>query len=82
MKLDGNNFNYTEQISKCIIDCIERLRFAHVTEIKTKENRTDWITNTIKNAITKPNQLFQNSTKSPSENNNKKYKKQRNVVTS
>ena len=80
MKLDGNNFNYTEQLSKCILDCIER--FAHVTEIKTTENCTDWITNTIKNAITKPSQLFQNSTKSPSENNNKKYKKQRNVVTS
>ena len=43
MKLDENNLNYTEQISKCILECIER--FALVTEIKTKENPTDWITN-------------------------------------
>ena len=72
-KLDKNNANYTEQISKCIQECIER--FAPVTEMNTKENPTDWITKTIKNAITKRNQLFQNWTKSPSENNNKKYKK-------
>ena len=72
--------NYTEQISRCILECIER--FAPVTEIKTKENPTDWITNTIKNAITERNQLFKNWTKSPSEINNQKYKKQRNLVTS
>ena len=80
MKLDENNLNYTEQISRYILECIER--FAPVTGIKTKENPTDWITNTIKNAITKRNQLFQNWTKSPSEINNQKYKKQRNLVTS
>ena len=80
MNLDGNNLNYTEQIPRCILDCIER--FAPVTEIKAKENTADSITNTIQDAITKRNQLFQNWTKSPSVNNNKKYKKQRFVFTS
>ena len=73
MKLFGNNLKYTEQISRCILDCIER--FAPVTEIKTKENPIDWITNTDKNAFTNRYQLFQNWTKSPSEKKNKKYQK-------
>ena len=46
MKLDGNSLNYTEQFSKCILDCIER--FAPVTENKPKENSADWYTNTMK----------------------------------
>ena len=48
MKLDGNNLNYTEQSSRCKLECIER--FAPVKEIKTEENPTDWITNTTTKA--------------------------------
>ena len=44
MKLDGNNLNHTEQTSRCIFEFLER--FAPVTEIKTTENPSDWITNT------------------------------------
>ena len=80
MKLDVNNLSYTEQISRCILECIDR--FAPVTEFKRKENLNDWITNSIKNAITKRDQLFRNWTNSPSDINKEKYKKQRNVVTS
>ena len=46
IKIDGNNLNYTEQISRCLLNCIEH--FPPVTEIKTKEKPTDWISNTIK----------------------------------
>ena len=80
LKLDANNMNFTEEISRCILECIDR--FAPEKEMKTKENRSDWITNTVKNAITKRDRLFQKWTRSPTEENLIKYRKQRNLVTS
>ena len=69
-KLDVNNLNQREQISRCISECIER--FAPEQEIKTKKP-TAWNTKTVKIAFTERDQPFPNWTKSLSENNRQKY---------
>ena len=57
MKLDRNNLNHIEQVSRCLLDCIER--FALVTEITTNENPDNWITNTIKTPLLNEINCFQ-----------------------
>lgn len=79
-KLDPNCGHYVQNISKTTMECVDR--FAPLTTVKIKQYSNDWITNKVKNAITKRNKLFQLWVQSPTQNNKNIYKRQRNVVTS
>ena len=51
LNLAGNNFKNTEQVCGTVLESIEQVVVS--VEIKAEENPNDWVTNKIKNAITK-----------------------------
>ena len=57
-------------------------RFAPLQTHPKPKNGADWITNKLKNAISKRDELFQNWVKNPSDQTREKYRKFRNKVTS
>ena len=81
-KLDPECDNLVEKISKTILECVDK--FAPLTAVKRRQqhNSNDWITNEIRNAITKKDKLFHQWVQSPNEINRDLYKRQRNIVTS
>ena len=68
-----------ESIIKSVRECIEK----HAPEIvkPISEPNIDWITNKIKNAITRRNTLFEKLIDNPSFENQEKYKTIRNKAS-
>ena len=61
-------------------ECVDR--FARETFIKSQNNGNDWVTNKVKNAVTKRDEFLHKWVSNPSYFNRETYKKQRNLVTS
>ena len=68
------------EISRIIMECVDR--FAPERELNSHYDQNDWITNKIKNAIVKRDELFQKWIKSPTTDSERAYKTFRNKVTS
>ena len=78
-KLDQLDKLDIEKITETIMFCVDK--FAPEKETTKTEKCDEWITNKIKNEITKRNKLFREWTVSSTDDNKEKYKNQRNKVT-
>ena len=78
-KLDQLDKLDIEKITETIKFCVDEL--APEKETTKIEKCDEWITNKIKNEITKRNKLFREWTVSSTDDNKEKYKNQRNKVT-
>ena len=70
---------HVESIIKSVRECIDKHAPEKVNPIS--ESTNDWITNKIKNAITRRNTLFEKWKNNPSTENKEKYKTTRNKVS-
>ena len=71
---------HVESIVNSVIECVDK--FAPLRVCSAKETPNQWITNKIKNAITKRDKLFETWVEKPTKSNHDDYKSFRNKVCS
>ena len=68
-----------EKITETAMSCVDKFAPEKISTVKRLTN--DWITNNLKNEITKKNKLCQKRINYPTEENKTNYRKQMNMVT-
>ena len=78
LSLDSLAYDFIAQMSESIMECVNK--FAPKQPI-LRNNDKQWITNSIKNALCKRDELYQKYIDNPCDDNKNKYKSYRNKVT-